>query len=185
MFYYRNYRNCAKATLVNASVRMLGFFPCICVFFDVYYNGDPNYFVVSVSVVFLIAMWILSNKLSDKIALEAEEKHQEKRQELVDTNTYVQGADDDEILTTPATIVLKRDNCLMGFAVAFKFSLNDSETHSLRVGKSVTLKTDKKLNVIKASGMEDEEKRVVKFTVENGENIEIIYKGCVFHSLNR
>lgn len=124
MFFYRVYSNSAKATLVNGFIRMIGFLAFVFVFLDIYYNGDPNYIIAGSSILFMIAMFILSNKLSDKIANKDSEKEGEKRKDLLKDIVDEQGKVEDEILTFPATITLRRANSIVGFLVPFKYTLN-------------------------------------------------------------
>lgn len=177
MFFYKNYINSPKATIVNGSIRAIGFFPFL---FTIFYGIEESNFVPAiVAFVFYLIMIKISNLFSDNVAKNAAENYATEFSTLLQTKKNDNNEDvldiPEEVLSVPATIILERLPAFAGMVATAKYTFNDGTVYKLKKDESVEIKTTSPLNTIYMMSLGNKV-GVTKFTVKAGETVHICYK---------
>lgn len=177
MFFYKNYTNSPKATIVNGGIRLIGFFPFI---FTIYYGIEESNFVPAiVAFVFYLLMIKISTVCSDSVAKKAGENYANEFSTLLQTKKNANNEDvldiPEEVLSVPATIILERVPAFAGMVATAKYTFNDGTVYKLKKDESVEIKTTSPLNTIYMMSLGNKV-GVTNFTVKAGETVRVYYK---------
>ena len=201
IFFYKQYKESAAATLANAFIRMIGFFSLFGVYFCF---EESNIIGMVIFIILIIASIPVSNIVGNSIyrkkMLKIEGKQMAKeaelvpmKQETVEENGVKIEKEVPDIVegefTYPAKITIVREKSFVGCAVKkITYEVNDSFTCKLSMNESETYTTVTAVNTVrgKAPAVGDKTtERPIQVIVRPGESVTLFYRMHEFMRVER